>query len=77
MNDVAIIGVGLHPFGRFGDKSAIDMAADAIENALGDAGIEWRDIQFAMGGSYEVTNPDAVNRLVGLTGIREFGRRRR
>ena len=69
MNDVAILGVGLHPFGRFGDKSAIDMAADAIDNALGDAGIEWRDIQFAMGGSYEVTNPDAVNRLVGLTGI--------
>jgi acetyl-CoA acetyltransferase len=69
MNDVAIIGVGLHPFGRFGDKPAIDMAADAIENALGDAGIEWRDIQFAMGGSFVVTNPDAVNRLVGLTGI--------
>jgi acetyl-CoA C-acetyltransferase len=69
MNDVAIIGVGLHPFGRFGDKQAIDMAADAIENALADAGIQWRDIQFAMGGSYEVANPDAVNRLVGLTGI--------
>jgi acetyl-CoA C-acetyltransferase len=69
MNDVAIIGVGLHPFGRFGDKPAIDMAADAIEAALADAGIEWRDIQFAFGGSYEVANPDAVNRLVGLTGI--------
>jgi acetyl-CoA C-acetyltransferase len=69
MNEVAIIGVGLHPFGRFGDKQAIDMAADAIEVALADAGIEWRDIQFAFGGSYEVANPDAVNRLVGLTGI--------
>ena len=30
MEDVAIIGVGLHPFGRFGDKSAIEMAADAV-----------------------------------------------
>jgi acetyl-CoA acetyltransferase len=69
MNDVAIIGVGLHPFGRFGDKQAIDMAADAIEAALADAGLEWRDIQFGFGGSYEVANPDAVNRLVGLTGI--------
>jgi acetyl-CoA acetyltransferase len=69
MNDVAIIGVGLHPFGRFGDKSAIEMAADAIQAALADAGIEWQDIQFAFGGSYEVSNPDAVNRLVGLTGI--------
>ena len=38
MDDVAIIGVGLHPFGRFGPKSAIDMGADAIRAALGDAG---------------------------------------
>ena len=29
MDDVAIIGVGLHPFGRFGDKPAIDMGAEA------------------------------------------------
>ena len=28
MNDVAVIGVGLHPFGRF-DKSAMQMGADA------------------------------------------------
>jgi acetyl-CoA C-acetyltransferase len=68
MNDVAIIGVGLHPFGRF-DKSAMEMGADAIHAALGDAGIEWKDVQFGVGGSYEVSNPDAVTRLVGLTGI--------
>ena len=29
MTDVAIIGVGMHPFGRFPGKSAIDMAAEA------------------------------------------------
>jgi acetyl-CoA acetyltransferase len=69
MNDVAIIGVGLHPFGRFGDKSAMEMGAEAIELALADAGIEWRDVQFAFGGSYEVAQPDAVTNLVGLTGI--------
>ena len=67
-NDVAIIGVGLHPFGRF-DKTAIEMGAEAIQLALADAGIEWKDIQFGFGGSYEVSNPDAVTRLVGLTGI--------
>ncbi len=33
MDDVAIIGVGLHPFGRFGDKSAFEMGADAVELA--------------------------------------------
>ncbi len=67
-NDVAIIGVGLHPFGRF-DKTAMQMGADAIQLALKDAGVEWGDIQFGFGGSYEVSNPDAVTRLVGLTGI--------
>jgi acetyl-CoA C-acetyltransferase len=69
MNDVAIIGVGLHPFGRFGDKSAMQMGAEAILAALEDAGITWPDIQFAVGGSLEISNPDAVTRLVGLTGI--------
>ena len=69
MTDVAIIGVGLHPFGRFGDKSAIDMGADAIRDALADAGVTWPDVQFAFGGSFEVDNPDAVTGRVGLTGI--------
>jgi acetyl-CoA acetyltransferase len=67
-NDVAIIGVGLHPFGRF-DKSAIEMGAEAIRLALADAGIEWGDVQFGFGGSHEISNTDAVTRLVGLTGI--------
>ncbi len=69
MNDVAIIGVGLHPFGRFGDKPAMRMAADAIQLALDDAGVTWPDVQFGVGGSHEVSNTDAVTRLVGLTGI--------
>ena len=69
MTDVAIIGVGLHPFGRFGDKSAIDMAADAARAALADAGITWPQIQFGFGGSFEVDNPDAVTGRLGLTGI--------
>ncbi|MFZ0664277.1 MAG: thiolase family protein [Acidimicrobiales bacterium] len=67
--DVAIVGVGLHPFGRFKGLTGIDMGAVAIRHALKDAGVEWRDIQFAFGGSYEVDNPDAVVALLGLTGI--------
>ncbi len=47
MNDVAIIGVGLHPFGRF-DKTAMQMGAEAIQLALDDAGLEWKDIQFGV-----------------------------
>jgi len=67
--DVAIVGIGLHPFGRFPGASGIEMGAVAIRRALADAGAEWRDVQFAFGGSYEVDNPDAVVALLGLTGI--------
>ncbi|WP_433621201.1 thiolase family protein [Nocardia sp. CA-120079] len=68
-NDVAIIGVGMHPFGRFEGKTAMQMGTDAIRAALVDAGLAWRDIQFAVGGSWEVANPDAIVSLMGLTGI--------
>ena len=67
--DVAIVGVGLHPFGRFAGVSAIEMGAIAVRSALADAGVAWRDIQFAFAGSYEVDNPDAVVALLGLTGL--------
>jgi acetyl-CoA acetyltransferase len=67
--DVAIVGVGLHAFGRFPGVSAIEMGAIATRRALADAGVEWREIQFAFAGSYEVDNPDAVVALLGLTGI--------
>jgi acetyl-CoA C-acetyltransferase len=69
MEDVAIIGVGLHPFGRFRDKTAIDMGAHAVRAACADAGVRWPDVQFAFGGSYTVDNPDAVIGQLGLTGI--------
>jgi len=69
MDDVAIIGVGLHPFGRFPGTSAIEMGAKAARSALADAGITWKDVQFAFAGSYEVDNPDAVVNFLGLTGL--------
>ena len=68
-NDVAIIGVGLHPFGRFDGKSAMQMGVDAIFAAVADAGVDWSDIQFAAGGSWTIANPDAIVAMVGLTGI--------
>ena len=67
--DVAIVGVGIHPFGRHPGVSGIQMGAVAIRKALADAGVAWKDIEFAFGGSYEVDNPDAVVALLGLTGI--------
>jgi acetyl-CoA acetyltransferase len=69
MDDVAIVGVGLRPFGRFPGVSAIEMGAQAVRLALADAGVTWKDVQFAFGGSYEVDNPDAVVNFLGLTGL--------
>ena len=60
MHDVAIIGVGLHPFGRFEGKTAMQMGVDAITAAVDDAGVQWTDIQFGVGGSWTVANPDAI-----------------
>jgi acetyl-CoA acetyltransferase len=68
-SDVAIIGTGLHPFGRHGDKLALEMGADAAKDALTDAGTEWSAVQTAFVGSYEVSNPDAITGWLGLTGI--------
>jgi len=69
MTEVAIIGVGLHPFGRFEGKSAMEMGVDAVRYALKDAGLEWKDIQFGVGGSWTVANPDNIVGMLGLTGI--------
>jgi acetyl-CoA acetyltransferase len=41
----------------------------AARQALGDAGIAWRDIQFAFGGSAAAGEADAALPLLGLTGI--------
>ena len=67
--DVAIVGVGLHPFGRFPGVPALDMAAQAVRATLADADMAWREVQVAFGGSYDVDNPDAVVGQLGLTGI--------
>ena len=67
--DVAIIGVGLHPFGRYPGKSALEMGEDAVIEALSDAGVEWPAVQVLYGGSMDVKNPEASTALLGMTGI--------
>src|SRR4051794_17311720 len=67
--EIAIIGVGLHPFGRYPDRSALEMGAVAIGRALADAGVAWSDVNGLWAGSLEVANPEAVTGLVGMTGL--------
>lgn len=69
MTEAVIIGVGLHPFGRFPGKPAMDMGADAVRLALADAGVTWPQIQGGYVGSFEVANPDAIVGKLGLTGV--------
>jgi acetyl-CoA acyltransferase len=47
MREVVVLGVGMHPFGRFLDKSLSDLAKVAIWDALKDAKVPPKDIQVA------------------------------
>ncbi|MFI6653422.1 lipid-transfer protein [Streptomyces sp. NPDC050529] len=46
--DVAVLGAGMHPWGKWG-RSFVEYGTVAARNALGDAGIEWRDVQSVVG----------------------------
>ena len=67
--DVAIVGIGIHPFGRTPSRSGLEQGAFAAREALKDAGAEWRDMQFAFGGSASAGSADALVNELGLTGI--------
>jgi acetyl-CoA acetyltransferase len=67
--DVAIIGIGLYPFGRHEGVSALEMGVAAARKALDDASVRWQDIHLAAAGSLEVLQPDTMNKFLGLTGI--------
>ena len=70
--EVVVAGVGLHPFGRFPDKTVRDLAREAVLEALKDAGVKYKDIQAAYFGHvyYEgaALGPQILRDL-GLTGI--------
>ncbi len=67
--DVAIVGIGLHRFGRSEGMSGLQQGAAAVRTALADAGIDWQQIQFAVGGSQDAGNADSLVNELGLTGI--------
>ncbi|CAG4884804.1 Propanoyl-CoA C-acyltransferase [Georgfuchsia toluolica] len=69
MTDVAIIGIGIHPFGQTPGVTGYDQGIFAVREALKDAGIEWRDVQCAYGGSLDCGNADTMVDKLGLTGI--------
>jgi acetyl-CoA C-acetyltransferase len=68
MTAMAIVGIGIHPFGRF-EATAQQMALSAIGDALLDAGVGWADIELAVGGSLDGGQADVMVGELGPTGI--------
>ena len=67
--DVAIVGLGMHPFGRTPSMSGLEQGAAAARAALADAGTDFKRMQFAFGGSQDSGNADSLVNLLGLTGL--------
>ena len=68
MNDVVIVGAGMHPFGRH-PISGLDQGAYATRLALADAGIDWSRVEYAFGGSADAGDADTLVSRLGLTGV--------
>jgi acetyl-CoA acetyltransferase len=51
VSEVRITGVGLHPFGRFGDRTGTAMGVVAVQAALAESGIGAGDVQAAFCGT--------------------------
>ncbi len=71
--DVAIVGIGIHPFGRHDGVSGVAMGAHATRAALADAGVAWRDLQFAYGGSLASMLPGNEGSGMADTLVNELG----
>src|ERR1700720_4028936 len=71
MSGVAVSGVGLHPFGRYEDRTVTDMGVMAVRAALAEAGIAKGGFQAAFcatayGG---VASGHKVLSRIGMTGM--------
>lgn len=77
MREVKVLGVGMTRFGKFLDKSLKMLGAEAVAEALADAGIEKDDVQAAFVGNamaglitgQECIRGQVVLRSIGLGGL--------
>lgn len=47
-NDIAILGIGMHPWGKWG-RNFVEYGVHAAREAIKDAGVDWKDVQFVSG----------------------------
>lgn len=66
-DEVVVLGVGLHPFGRFPEKTIEDLGREAGLAALDEAGIDFKDVEVGFLGRVGGSGPP-----VGV-GLRMFG----
>ena len=71
MRRVAVIGVGLHAYGKFPDKKPKDLAQTAVDAALTSAGLEWKDVGSAFLGHIYLGMTAGARLLapIGQTGL--------
>jgi acetyl-CoA acetyltransferase len=76
MREVAAVGLGMHPWGKFEDTSVTQLCRVAVDAALKDAGFAWREIEavaaassrFSGGKGWGLNGNDIVEEM-GSTGI--------
>lgn len=71
MRDVAVIGVGMTTFGRFPETSFEDLGREAITNAINDADIKPKEIEFGYCGNVYggMCMGQRVLKEIGIAGI--------
>jgi len=77
--ELAIVGVGLHPWGVFPEKTMPEMGVEAVLEALADANMSWREIETMACGAFMFTADKAgvpgmlmgtfIEQIMGGTGI--------
>ena len=67
--DVYIVGVGMLRYGRYPEKTVVDLAAEAVIAALKDANMTMKDIQMVASGNLMAPVGQAILKVVGQTGV--------
>lgn len=69
MAEVAIVGIGMHRFGRTDGVPGRAQAVHAARAALRDSGTRFTDMEFGFGGSHSAGDADTLVSELGLTGL--------
>ncbi len=73
MRDVAIIGAGMTNFGKFLDRSMKDLTREAVDGALGSAGMEKSQLQAAVVGNATAGLITGQEMIRGQVALRDMG----